>query len=83
MDFDAFVASRGASLWRTSWLLTGDPHLAEDLLQTALAKSWPKWSSIREGGHEACVRRVLVTTYAAWWRRKWRGEHPTDQLPEG
>ena len=35
--FDAFVAARGSALWRSAWLLTGDRHLAEDLVQTALA----------------------------------------------
>src|SRR5690349_13704877 len=41
--FEAFVAARGSALWRTAWLLTGDAHLAEDLVQTALVKAWPKW----------------------------------------
>lgn len=82
VDFDDFVAARGNALWRTAWLLTGDPHSAEDLLQTALAKCWPRWASIEAGNHEAYVRRVLVTTYAAWWRRKWRGELPTAEPPE-
>jgi DNA-directed RNA polymerase specialized sigma24 family protein len=38
--FGAFVAARGDALWRSAWLLTGDHQLAEDLVQTALAKSW-------------------------------------------
>ena len=81
--FDAFVIARGRALWRSAWLLTGDPHLAEDLVQTALAKSWPKWKGIEdEGRFEAYVRRTLFTTYVAWWRRKWNGEHPTEDLPE-
>ena len=28
------------------------------------------------------MRRVLFTTYISWWRRKWRGERPTADLPE-
>lgn len=39
-DFDAFVAARSQPLLRAAWLLTGDWQLAEDLLQTALAKSY-------------------------------------------
>ena len=31
---------------------------------------------------EPDVRKVLVNTYASWWRRKWNGEHPTGELPE-
>jgi RNA polymerase sigma-70 factor (sigma-E family) len=81
--FDAFVAARGGALWRSAWLLTGDRHLAEDLVQTALAKAWPKWPGIgEEGRFEAYVRRTLFTTYVAWWRRKWNGERPTARPPD-
>jgi RNA polymerase sigma-70 factor (sigma-E family) len=81
-DFGAFVAARGDALWRSAWLLTGDHQLAEDLVQTALAKSWRAWSRVGADSFEAYVRRVLFTTYVSWWRRKWRGERPTDVLPE-
>ena len=81
--FDAFVAARGSALWRSAWLLTGDRHLAEDLVQTALAKSWPHWKRIEdEGRFEAYVRRTLFTTYVAWWRRKWNDERPSAHPPE-
>jgi RNA polymerase sigma-70 factor (sigma-E family) len=81
--FDAFVAARGGALWRSAWLLTGDHLLAEDLVQTALAKTWPKWAGIgEEGRFEAYVRRTLFTTYVAWWRRRWNAERPTAQPPE-
>ena len=41
-DFARFVEAREAALRRTAWLLTGDWSLAEDLVQTALARSWPR-----------------------------------------
>jgi RNA polymerase sigma-70 factor (sigma-E family) len=76
-DFVAFVASRQAALRRAAWLLTGDAGLAEDLVQTVLIKVWPHWRRIAaEGTVDAYVRRVLVTTYSSWWRRKWRSEVP-------
>ena len=78
--FDDFVLARSAGLLRTAYLLTHDHALAEDLLQTALAKAWFAWERIDQ--HEAYVRRILVTTYATWWRRRWNGEHATDELPE-
>jgi len=81
VDFDQFVAARSSALLRTAYLLTHDHALAEDLLQTALARSWAAWSRI-EGHPEAYVRKVLVNTYASWWRRKWTGEHPTEELPD-
>ena len=80
-EFDGFVASRSPVLLRTAYLLTGDSGLAEDLLQTALAKSWFAWGRIA-GPPEPYVRRVLTTTYATWWRRRWRSEYPTGALPE-
>lgn len=81
-SFEAYVVARGDALWRTAWLLTGDRHLAEDLVQSALVKAWPKWEQVGTHGFEPYVRRILVTTYIAWWRRRWNGEHPTCDLPE-
>jgi RNA polymerase sigma-70 factor (sigma-E family) len=80
--FDTFVAARSRALLRTAYLLTRDHALAEDLVQTALAKAWFHWSRIREDNPEPYVRRTLVTTYSSWWRRRWNGEIPTEELPE-
>jgi RNA polymerase sigma-70 factor (sigma-E family) len=79
--FDEFVATRSPALLRTAFLLTADHAQAEDLLQTALAKCWFAWGRI-DGPPEPYVRRAIATTYATWWRRKWRGERPTGELPE-
>lgn len=81
VDFDGFVAARSPALLRTAYLLTHDHALAEDLLQTALAKAWFAWRRI-DAHPEAYVRRILVTTYATWWRRKWNGEQAHETLPE-
>jgi RNA polymerase sigma-70 factor (sigma-E family) len=84
-DFDAYVAARGSDLYRTAYLLTGDHHRAEDLVQTALAKVWPRWQGITARSDlspHAYVRRVMLTTYIAWWRRRWNGEEPSDRVPE-
>lgn len=81
VDFDDFVAARSGALLRTAYLLTRDHALAEDLLQTALTKAWFSWAKIES--HEAYVRRILVNTYTSWWRRKWNGEQPTQELVEG
>jgi RNA polymerase sigma-70 factor (sigma-E family) len=80
-DFDEFVAARSTRLLRTAFLLTHDRELAEDLLQTSLSKAWFAWDRMRSDP-EPYVRRILVTTYASWWRRRWRGEQPTGDLPE-
>jgi len=80
-SFDEFVAARSRALLRTAYLLTHDHALAEDLLQTALTKAWFAWKRIH-GEPEPYVRKILVNTYASWWRRRWNGEKPTEVLPE-
>ncbi len=81
--FRDYVAARQCALLRTARMLTGNQHTAEDLVQAALERVWPRWSRIvRDGDPDAYVRRVLVNTYSTWWRRKWRGEAPTSELPE-
>ncbi|MGR6317067.1 SigE family RNA polymerase sigma factor [Micromonospora soli] len=82
-EFREFVAARSGALLRTAYLLAGDWATAEDLLQTALTKTYLAWK--RLGGIEAIepyARRVLVNTSTSWWRRRWHGERPTDVLPE-
>ena len=79
--FEAYVVARGDALHRTAYLLTHDHALAEDLVQTALAKAWPAWGRIRTEP-DAYVRKVIVNTFATWWRRRWNGERPTETLPD-
>ncbi|MEV5447279.1 sigma factor, partial [Streptomyces sp. NPDC052644] len=82
-EFRDFVAARSGALLRTAYLLAGDWATAEDLLQTALTKTYLAWR--RLGGIEAVepyARRVMVNTSTRWWRRRWHGERPTEVLPE-
>jgi RNA polymerase sigma-70 factor (sigma-E family) len=80
-DFEAFVAARYAALLRTAYLLTGDHHDAEDLLQQSLVRAVGAWGRI-DGDPEPYVRTILVRQNVSRWRvRRWR-ELTTDQLPE-
>jgi RNA polymerase sigma-70 factor (sigma-E family) len=82
--FAQFVMARERALQRTAVLLTGDWALAEDLVQTALAKTWPRWERIcGQDDPEFYVRRVMVNTWATWWRRRWRREQASAEVPEG
>src|SRR3954471_20460956 len=81
--FREFVAGRSPALLRTAGLLTGDPQLAEDLLQTALARTWPHWERIADGYPDAYVRRVMVRAQGTWWRLGRRGETAVADLAEG
>jgi RNA polymerase sigma-70 factor (sigma-E family) len=80
--FAEFVSARSPALLRTAWLLTGDAQLAEDLLQSALARAWPHWSRIGDGQPEAYVRKIMLRMHAASSRRRWWRETPTEVLPE-
>jgi RNA polymerase sigma-70 factor (sigma-E family) len=80
--FQAYVSGRSPALLRTAYLLTGNRADAEDLLQTALAKTYLAWDRIREReALDGYVRRVLVTTQTSFWRRK-RPEALYDEVPE-
>src|SRR5690348_10612989 len=81
--FARFVEARERALQRTAWLLTGDWALAEDLVQTALVRAWPRWERIlRRDDPEIYVRRVMLNTWSTWYRRKWRGERPAAAMPD-
>lgn len=82
-EFTAFVRAHSRELLRAAWLLTGDWPAAEDLVQSALAKAWTRWSRLRRP--EAAlgyVRRVMFRTFLGWRRRRWIGEVPTELVPD-
>ena len=82
-SFRAFVYGRERALMRTAYLLTGDPHLAEDLLQSVLAKVAQKWHKLEHDGHpEAYARRALINEHISWRRRRRHVELPTEAPPE-
>ena len=83
-EFSAYLAARQASLLRTAYLLTGDRHQAEDLVQTAFAKLYLAWDRVQERDSvDGYVRRILVNENNSVWRRAWkRRELTTEHLPE-
>ncbi|HUD37361.1 MAG TPA: SigE family RNA polymerase sigma factor [Streptosporangiaceae bacterium] len=82
-EFALFVQARERALQRTAWMLTGDWALAEDLVQTALARSWLRWDRItRRDDPEIYVRRAMINTWLTWRRRSWRGEMASAELPD-
>jgi RNA polymerase sigma-70 factor (sigma-E family) len=84
-EFSAFVRTRRTGLVRSACLLTaGDTHLAEDLVQTALARLYVAWPRVRRSGTEAAyVWRILVNAHTDVVRRPgWRRERHVPELPE-
>ncbi len=78
-SFEDFVTRRGPALHHAAWLLTHDHHKAEDLVQTALGRTFSRFAALNRPGssYEAYVRTTMYTTFASWWRRKWNGEVPS------
>lgn len=70
-SFGAFVAARSSSLVRTAYVLTGNQHAAEELLQSALAKTAARWKHVRDNP-EGYVRRAMYNEQATRWRRRGR-----------
>ncbi|TDC57750.1 SigE family RNA polymerase sigma factor [Micromonospora sp. KC207] len=64
-----FVANRTPALMRVAYLLTGDRHTAEDLFQSALAKTIPRWRELRHADPEGYLRTVMYREQVSWWRR--------------
>ena len=81
--FAEFVAARSHALFRTAYVVVGDHHLAQDLLQEALVKAYVAWPRLRDTTKaEAYVRRTIVTTAISWRRRRSFHERPVDPVPD-
>jgi RNA polymerase sigma-70 factor (sigma-E family) len=80
--FAVFATANARRLRHAARLLTGDDARAEDLVQTALARAYLRWDRIRADDPMAYVRRVLFSVHADGWRRRWRQEYPTGELPD-
>jgi RNA polymerase sigma-70 factor (sigma-E family) len=82
-SYSAFVTARSDQFLRTAYLLCRNWATAEDLVQEAMTKAWPAWGRLNDDP-EKYVRKIMVTTYVTWWRRRrWRAEVPSDPLPDG
>ena len=83
-EFSAYMQARQPSLLRTAYLLTGDRHTAEDLVQTALAKLYLAWDKVHQRDSiDAYVRRILVNEHNSLWRRGWKKrEYAAEKVPE-
>lgn len=82
-EFVEFVRRQALPLRRTAFLLCGDWHRAEDLVQTSLAKLFRVWTRVRRMDQpEAYARRILVRTSIDESRRLWRRERSSASLPD-
>ncbi|WP_327030926.1 SigE family RNA polymerase sigma factor [Micromonospora sp. NBC_01740] len=88
-SFRAYVSGRIAALSRAAWLLTGDQHQAEDLVQLTLVRVARHWERVSAAGDpEPYVRRTMYTQHVSLWRRRWRdvdlrADPPEQAMPDG
>lgn len=84
-DFADYVRARQGQLLRAAYLVCGDQHLAEDLLQGALVKLALHWPKVKDGYPDAFVRRILYRDAISAWRKHRRevvgGDEPLALTP--
>lgn len=80
-SFEAWAQARQQAMVRSAYLLTGDFHRAEDLVQEALIRAAQRWDVLEHGNPDAWARTVIYRQHISWWRRT-RREWTVDRLPE-
>jgi RNA polymerase sigma-70 factor (sigma-E family) len=83
VELEEYVATRGPALLRLAHVLCGDPHRAQDLVQTALVDAFRHWRRVARADHpDAYVRRILVNAHLAAVRKRSSGEVPVGDVPD-
>jgi RNA polymerase sigma-70 factor (sigma-E family) len=76
-SFEDYVSARGPTLLRFAYVLSGDHHLAEDIVQEVLARMHPRWHRMADVEQpDAYLRRAIVRQYLSWRRRRSSQERP-------
>ncbi|WP_441246409.1 SigE family RNA polymerase sigma factor [Kitasatospora sp. McL0602] len=86
VSFEEFASTRARRLFQLAYLMCGDWHQAQDLVQVTLAKMFAAWTRLRRGrdepGLDAYARKVLLRTYLSHRRLRRSSELVTAELPE-
>jgi RNA polymerase sigma-70 factor (sigma-E family) len=80
-EFAGYVEARQYQLLRAAYLVCGDEHLAQDLLQQALTKLALRWDRLKDQNPDAYMQRILYRDAVSWWRRV-RRERLGAEVPE-
>lgn len=82
-DFEGFAHAHAQRLGRTAWLLTGNHHAAEDLVQDTLTKLYVQWARVtRADDPVRYARATMLNTFISGRRRRSSTERPTADVPE-
>jgi RNA polymerase sigma-70 factor (sigma-E family) len=80
-DFTAWATGATPRLFRAAWLLTGDWHRAEDLVQDTLARLFDKWGADIDSP-TAYAHTVLARRYLSERRLRRSTERPMAEVPD-
>ena len=81
--FREYYVARVSGLRATAYLLCGDWHLAEDLVQAAFTRLYLVWPRVHRFEHlDQYVRRILLRAFLSDRRRASRREDPVHQVPD-
>lgn len=80
-EFAEFAGPATARLLRLAWLLTGDRHQAQDLVQSALVRTYTSWHRIRDDDAMAYTRKIVVNLHTDWLRRRFWLERSVPEVP--
>jgi RNA polymerase sigma-70 factor (sigma-E family) len=72
-EFTKYVTAKASWLRKVAYLLCGDWHRADDLVQTAITKLYVHWNQARKAWNlDGYARTILVNTFLAEQRSSWR-----------
>ena len=80
-SFDAWVRAAQSRLLQSAFLMTGDAHHSQDLVQEALVKVAARWEKLRDQNPDGYARRILYRDHISWWRRQ--HDFLVEVMPEG
>jgi RNA polymerase sigma-70 factor (sigma-E family) len=81
-SFEEYVSVRSGALLKFAYVLCGDSHLAEDIVQDVLARAHRRWSRIEAEQPDAYLRTAIVREHLSWRRRRRVTEKVTADPPE-
>jgi RNA polymerase sigma-70 factor (sigma-E family) len=84
VTFEAYLALRLPALLRYALMLTGDPHLAEDVVQETMVRAHVHWRRVQRADlPDRYVKRMVTNTYLGWRRGGWfRRAVPVADVPD-
>ena len=83
--FAEYFAARSGSMRATAYLLCGDWHRAEDLVQTTFTKLYLRWGRVqKQESLDPYVRQVMMRAFIdegrwGWWRRERPHDEPIER----